>query len=1182
MALIDCKNALLETGLFGHGDEAIAMVDSVIDRLKNDRSLYYADGSLSPTKAGEAFKTTLAELKKRNRQTARDQLINKQAAAALQNTLDTWAKEAAAAGKSFTQARLLDIHLFGNNTDITLTGGKASTDIIGKTYAADYAQELWNAVKPLLDQHPGLGRLMGVSENIFKDAGTWFKNVGDKEFAKTQNDFYLDVQRVLEGGKVDDAKATAIGGVLSKMYRKIAFDINAAGGKINIRPNYNPHTHNAAALLNVTPEKWSDDIRGSLDWRETYPEAFKSWEAENEVVGIKRADEEFGKTPEAQELLDYVYDAVTNGKSIDFNNPDYKPSPRITRNFERGRTLEFRDPDSYAKYADVYGDANPIQTMFSKIRAAGATRAAFEKYGVNPEETINHAIKVAIEDINKDPSLNQKQRTKQINKIKGDVKDPSSPIGAKWHSMMGYSEMPVNNVSYDLGGNLRSFEQLKLGSSPFAAFFGDLLTASIQNRRSAGNEGSMFTLLTTVTSRFNFKDKEFTDQLGILSGDNIRGQHRYVSPNSVEETKGPINKASGFFMKMTGLSEITENARAGAQLDSMHNMAKNRNSGFEDLHPDVVHEIKQADISGAEWDLIRKNVSKSGDGVEYMLPKDTRKLSTDDIDTIIPEEFRPGNEPSLDFDKIETLTSNIGAETLRASQKAKFKIDQRLSHLDKKIVKTHSELAEIETKHNNEYARREENHIFDAIAAEDKAVSNILERAFKENQAKRSKARTISKTITKTQQIAVRQKARLKEHKATVGKFDEQRAALDKDAENYAKKLADVNDAEVRHHKRITDFEEKIPQYDVKVSKLDAERTELINSISDADALDIKNAKYEAGKNLESKLNALTDSTARAFDKEKKSLNSRLKELRLERRQRFNKYVEDAKAGAHLLDERNAKKLLKTLEKEQQRMDKWYLDQQKHRELTRRSLENKTKRMYVIMDSQAIVQQNARSKYITTGFGLKRGTFAGEVARTATQFKEQAITSYDLLINERRALSKAGGLESVTAGLGTLGTMAFTGYALMSIKDITSGREVRDPLDPKTWFDALAYSGGFGFMWDVLFNENRGYGNIGSLFGPVGGDLGEVAKAMYTLTNAMVPGSDTTMDDVGKEFAKTGFKVGLKNVVPRLWYTRGLVDYWLLNPLEEAINPGVFERRKNNMRKTTGQEYLAGQPYHKW
>lgn len=256
----------------------------------------------------------------------------------------------------------------------------------------------------------------------------------------------------------------------------------------------------------------------------------------------------------------------------------------------------------------------------------------------------------------------------------------------------------------------------------------------------------------------------------------------------------------------------------------------------------------------------------------------------------------------------------------------------------------------------------------------------------------------------------------------------------------------------------------------------------------------------------------------------------------------------------------------------------WKEARQDFRAKLREDIEDKFKTYYIQGDRYAVIQMDARSRYWATG-GKKRGTAAGEVIRAAAQFKMQPITASNLVFREGRAGSTAGNLSSLTSHLGFLGTSMLLGYAMMTSKDLIAGKTPR-PLDrPSTWMESLGYSGGLGFIYDLMTNDVTRYGNPLAFFGPVGGDMG-IASQWVTNLKDLITG-DMTGDEYAEKFGKGAYRI-VKGWIPRLWFTRNAMDYYMFYPIEEAMTPGTIRKRRRRMKKQTGQDYLLDNPAYNW
>lgn len=159
------------------------------------------------------------------------------------------------------------------------------------------------------------------------------------------------------------------------------------------------------------------------------------------------------------------------------------------------------------------------------------------------------------------------------------------------------------------------------------------------------------------------------------------------------------------------------------------------------------------------------------------------------------------------------------------------------------------------------------------------------------------------------------------------------------------------------------------------------------------------------------------------------------------------------------------------------------------------------------------------------------------------------------------------------ASLFTFGTLA--GYAAMSLKDISKGREPRVPDTPtefaKVFAAAAAQGGAAGIYGDFLFGEAKsrfGAGPLETFLGPTwrrASELWDIGQAVKTAEGEAVP---------------KAIKFGLTNApgvgaAYNLFYTRAALDYLIVYRMQEYMNPGYLRRMEQRLKKDKDQEYIV-------
>jgi hypothetical protein len=230
---------------------------------------------------------------------------------------------------------------------------------------------------------------------------------------------------------------------------------------------------------------------------------------------------------------------------------------------------------------------------------------------------------------------------------------------------------------------------------------------------------------------------------------------------------------------------------------------------------------------------------------------------------------------------------------------------------------------------------------------------------------------------------------------------------------------------------------------------------------------------------------------------------------------------------------------------------------------------NKLQEMLLTEMDFAVPMPDARVRAITTQ-GQKRGSIVGELARSATLYKQFPITMITThLYRGARTLDgfqKAKYLAELMVGLTVMGAIAHQS------KQIAKGRDAQDMTDPKFWAYAFAQGGGAGIYGDFLFSDVNRFGK-----GPVMTMLGPVADLVDDSTRLTVGNLQEFLQGEETKFMKEGVQY-MKRYTPgsNAWYARLALERLFWDRLLEASDPDAhrsFRRIMQNARKEYGQEY---------
>lgn len=226
----------------------------------------------------------------------------------------------------------------------------------------------------------------------------------------------------------------------------------------------------------------------------------------------------------------------------------------------------------------------------------------------------------------------------------------------------------------------------------------------------------------------------------------------------------------------------------------------------------------------------------------------------------------------------------------------------------------------------------------------------------------------------------------------------------------------------------------------------------------------------------------------------------------------------------------------------------------------RDELETRLQNYYTDRTDHAVLTPGARERAFANR-GTRPGTVMGEAARFFWQFKQFPLT----------VAMRALGRELHGRGHGDffglahmLVAMTVMGYVALAGKDITKGREPRDPRDAATWAAAFVQGGGAGIYGDFFFGEfNRfGGGFIDTASGPAFGQMSDLGR-LYARARD------------GEGVTNELFRL-VKNNAPfmNLFYTRYVLDHMFLYQVQEMISPGSLRRMERRLERENNQRFI--------
>lgn len=209
------------------------------------------------------------------------------------------------------------------------------------------------------------------------------------------------------------------------------------------------------------------------------------------------------------------------------------------------------------------------------------------------------------------------------------------------------------------------------------------------------------------------------------------------------------------------------------------------------------------------------------------------------------------------------------------------------------------------------------------------------------------------------------------------------------------------------------------------------------------------------------------------------------------------------------------------------------------------------------------------------------GTFMGEVARSAGQFKSFGVT-FLMLHGDRifRELMGENPLRGAVYGGALLITGTLMGAVALQLKEISNGRDPRrmdmSKYGAKFWGAALLQGGGLGIYGDFLFSDvNRVGGSLAmTIAGPMVDKADNIRKLLVGNLQQAATEDRTNFGRELSYFLRSNMPGGT------LWYAREAWNRVLMDQLQYMMDPEAHMsfRRQMQRRRTDYQQDFFWRP----
>lgn len=482
-------------------------------------------------------------------------------------------------------------------------------------------------------------RWRGVSAG-WQAALSWALKKAGVEHAAITGEMDRDIARemwAMNAGQADKATrngpARQAAQAMVKMLDQMRERLNQAGAHIGDAVDYVTHTSHDPAKLRAATGRMRDPVDQAFAqwWKDTEPKlAEKTFEGVTPKDGesMDAARERFGRSV-FEALVSGIH--MTEGRAFgekgflptgsSFVPPSFEGTGNLARKLSEGRTLFWKDADSWHDYMSKYGGQKSLaQGVMGSVDRGARKLALMEKLGTNPAGNLNLVLR----------RIQEKYRgdldgiAKFQNKLSG--------LDNVMAHLDGSANVPANQMAARIAASVRTGETMAdlggVGITHFASIW-PTVTSEMKHHGFTGASGRLQVLGNMAKALIKGKGpaerQEVLADLGAYSHGLTRDMWARWQPD--QPIAGWLSSMANTFIKYTGIHYVFDNTQAAVREMLASQLARRGNQEFAALEPHLAQMLGKYGIGQGEWDLLRSVPDlPAAEGRAYLTPKEALRI----------------------------------------------------------------------------------------------------------------------------------------------------------------------------------------------------------------------------------------------------------------------------------------------------------------------------------------------------------------------------------------------------------------------------------------------------------------------------------------------------------------------------------------------------------------------------
>lgn len=468
------------------------------------------------------------------------------------------------------------------------------------------------ALRNLLEYSEGSG-FRGESVRSLTEAYTASINAGLSEvlektglnvFGSTRNRVLLnDLIDELHGDATGNASAKGLADAVRYQQRRMRQTFNSFGGDIGELADYGiAHSHSVEQLRRAGFDRWASSIEKRLAWdRITDTATGKPFAGAPGATPPRAATERF---------LRDVYESVTT-RGWDDRVPTMQAGGKALYNQRADhRVLHFASGKDWRAYNKEFGASDPFSAMVNGLHGLAKDVAMMRVLGPNPRGGLEFAIQTA---------------TKRASELGGaKLENAVTKQGALARTMFAH-QSGAANIPESVGwasffsGTRGFLTSVQLGSAVLSSA-SDMATIGMAARIMGLRPQNI--AATTVRLMASHATRQTAARMGYVASslaDAGGGASRYFGQLL---GTGITQRLSGFTLRASGLSFLTDMRRISFQMEFSGHMADHAGDAFDALPAPTRRMFEGRGITAADWDALRDPATRfvAPNGADFISP----------------------------------------------------------------------------------------------------------------------------------------------------------------------------------------------------------------------------------------------------------------------------------------------------------------------------------------------------------------------------------------------------------------------------------------------------------------------------------------------------------------------------------------------------------------------------------